>query len=252
MAKSRRRAVPGVGKADSDAATGVAGSNRESQILGHVAEFADQVVIIVEKMSDLVERFACDAYDELAEAAHELDLLESSADDTKEAILDRLAVGSMFPMNRADLARLVASMDSIANLAAGAADRISMRRFTLPEEMNELMVELAHTDLEAVKALRDAVVAMGSDLREAIMLARHVDKIESARTISSPSCSRARTISRPTTRRFISSGRSSTDWRTWPTDAARTPNCCVTWPSNISRASDMRRTESRRDKRSKA
>jgi len=179
MAKSRRRVVPGAGKADSDAATGVAGSNEESQILGHVAEFADQVVIIVEKMSDLVERFACDAYDELAEAAHELDLLESSADDTKEAILDRLAVGSMFPMNRADLARLVASMDSIANLAAGAADRISMRRFTLPEEMNELMVELAHTDLEAVKALRDAVVAMGSDLREAIMLARHVDKIES-------------------------------------------------------------------------
>ncbi len=179
MAKSRRRAVAGAGKADSDAATGAGGSNEESQILGHLAEFADQVVIIVEKMSDLVERFACDAYDELAEAAHELDLLESSADDTKEAILDRLAMGSMFPMNRADLARLVASMDSIANLAAGAADRISMRRFTLPEEMNELMVELAHTDLEAVKALRDAVVAMGSDLREAIMLARHVDKIES-------------------------------------------------------------------------
>lgn len=179
MAKSRRRSVPRARTADSDAAIGATGKDAGSQILGHLAEFADQVVVIVEKMTDLVERFASDSYDEVAEAAHELDLLESSADDTKEAILDRLAMGSMFPMSRADLARLVSTMDGIANLAAGVADRISLRRFSLPQEMNELMIELAHTDLEAAKTLRDAVIAMGSDLSEAIMLARQVDKIES-------------------------------------------------------------------------
>ncbi len=46
-------------------------------------------------------------------------------------------------MNRADLSRMVTSMDSINNLAAGAADRIVMRRFTLPARMNQLLVELA-------------------------------------------------------------------------------------------------------------
>jgi predicted phosphate transport protein (TIGR00153 family) len=82
-------------------------------------------------------------------------------------------------MHRADLARLVGSMDNIANLAAGAADRISMRRLSLPAEPRQLLVEMAKVDLEAVRVLRDAVVAMGTDLREAIKLAGAVDKIES-------------------------------------------------------------------------
>jgi len=86
---------------------------------------------------------------------------------------------SVFPMGRADLARLVASMDAIANLAAGAADRISMRRFSLPPRMNEELIRLAKADLEAVQVLRDAVVAVGKDLRVAIKLADRVDKIES-------------------------------------------------------------------------
>jgi predicted phosphate transport protein (TIGR00153 family) len=147
------------------------GRESEGQVLERLADFADHVVVIVERLQDVVERFATDRYEELAESAKELDRLESDLDDTKEDILDRLAMGTLFPMSRADLARLVSSMDSIANLAAGAADRIGMRRFTLPPQMNE--------QLEAVQVLRDAVVAMGKDLREAIRLAGAVDKIES-------------------------------------------------------------------------
>jgi len=155
------------------------GKEREEQVLELLADFTDQVVVIVEKLQDVVERFAADRYDELAEAARELDQLESRADDTKETILDRLCLGGVFPMHRADLARLTSSMDSIANLATGAADRISMRRFSLPVALNEKLVQLARVDLEAVRKLRDAVVAMGRDLREAIKLAGEVDKIES-------------------------------------------------------------------------
>jgi predicted phosphate transport protein (TIGR00153 family) len=162
-----------------DGAIGPLGRESESKVLEHLAEFADQVVVIVEKMQDAVERFAADRYEELAESAKELDLLESAADDTKEAILDRLALGVLFPMSRADLALLVGSMDGIANLATGAVDRLSMRRFTLPSRMNEQLVVMAQVDVEAVQKLRAAVVAMGTDLREAIKLARQVDKIES-------------------------------------------------------------------------
>lgn len=151
----------------------------ESQILERIADFAGQVVVIVEKMKDAVERFAADHYEDLAKAAEELDALEGRADDIKESILDQLAVESRFPLGRADLARLVSSMDNIANLATGAVDRISMRKFTLPASINELLIKLAAVDLEAAQILRDAVVAMGSDMRLAIELARRVDKIES-------------------------------------------------------------------------
>ncbi len=152
---------------------------REEQVLESLAKFADQVVVIVQKMADVVERFASDRYEELEKASYELDCMESRADDVKEAILDQLAVETGFPMSRADLARLVGSMDNIANLATGAVDRISMRRFSLPQAMNEQLVRLAAVDVEAVQTLRDAVVAIGTDLRLAIELARRVDKIES-------------------------------------------------------------------------
>jgi predicted phosphate transport protein (TIGR00153 family) len=155
------------------------GKEREEQVIERLGEFTDQVVVIVDKLRDVVERFAADRYEELEESARELDELESRADDTKEAILDRLSLGGVFPMHRADLARLVGSMDSIANLAAGAADRIVMRKFSLPPRMNELLVTLAQGDVDAVHGLRDAVNAMGSDLREAIKLAGKVDKLES-------------------------------------------------------------------------
>ena len=157
----------------------VMGREREEQVLGRLATFVDQVVVIVEKLQDVVGQFAAQRYDALALEAKELDRLESAADDTKEGILDQLSLGGVFPMHRADLARLVGSMDNIANLATGAADRISMRKLTLPPEANDLLVRLAAVDLEAVKMLRDAVAAMNSDLREAIKLAGQVDKIES-------------------------------------------------------------------------
>jgi predicted phosphate transport protein (TIGR00153 family) len=155
------------------------GKEREEQVLLRLGEFIDQVVVVVVKLQDVVERFAADHYEELAESARELDQLESRADDTKEAILDSLSMGGVFPMHRADLARLVGSMDSIANLAVGAADRISMRKFSLPPQMNEMLVGLARVDVDAAEGLRQAVFAMSGDLRRAIKLAGRVDKIES-------------------------------------------------------------------------
>jgi predicted phosphate transport protein (TIGR00153 family) len=181
MAKSRlskiRRTLGG--ETTLEGAIDAMGKEREEQVFERLAEFSDQVVVIVEKLQDVVELFAGERHEELKKAAKELGRLESKADDRKEAILDRVSLGGVFPMHRADLARLVGSMDNIANLASGAADRISMRSFSLPPEMNEQLVELAKVDLEAVRVLRDAVVAMSTDLREVIKLASKVDKIES-------------------------------------------------------------------------
>ena len=103
---------------------------REQRILDKIGEFGDQVVVVVEKLRDVVERFVTDRYDDWKTSAQEMDALESEADSTKEAILDHLSLRGVFPMNRADLARLVASVDAIANLASGAADRIAMRRLS--------------------------------------------------------------------------------------------------------------------------
>jgi predicted phosphate transport protein (TIGR00153 family) len=162
-----------------EGAIGAMGREREEQVLERMGDFADQVVIIVERLQHVVELFTTERWAELSAAAKELDELESRADDAKETILDQVCLGGVFPIHRADLARIVASMDSIANLAAGAADRFCMRKFTLPKEMNERVVQLAKVDVEATRTLREAVVAMSSDLQQAIKLAGSVDKIES-------------------------------------------------------------------------
>jgi predicted phosphate transport protein (TIGR00153 family) len=181
VAKSRLKFIRRTmgGETTLEGAIDAMGKEREEQVLERISQFTDEVVVIVKKLQVVVEGFASDEYEQLEESARELDALESAADDTKEQILDLLSLGTVFPMNRADFSRLVASMDNIANLAAGAADRIGMRRFTLPAHMNERLVQLAQTDVEAVVGLQDAVFALGSDLREAIRLAGLVDKVES-------------------------------------------------------------------------
>lgn len=156
------------------------GKEREDQVVDRLGDFSGQVVVIVRKLQDVVERFVTDRYDELEASAREMDALESEADTTKEAILDRLSLGGVLPMHSADLARLVGSIDSIANLAAGAADRIAMRKFSLPPRMNELLLALAQADTEAVQTLAQATVAMGKNLREALRVAMTVNKMESA------------------------------------------------------------------------
>ncbi|HLA82113.1 MAG TPA: DUF47 family protein, partial [Thermoleophilia bacterium] len=134
MAKSRLKSIRHTlgGETTLEGAIDAMGKEREAQVLERIGHFSDQVVVMVRKLQDVVDRFVADRYEELGESARELDALESEADTTKEAILDRLSLGGVFPMHRADLARLVGSMDSIANLSAGAADRIVMRRFSLP------------------------------------------------------------------------------------------------------------------------
>jgi predicted phosphate transport protein (TIGR00153 family) len=181
MAKDRFKSIRHAlgGETTLDGVIDAMGKEREEQVIERIAKFTDEVVVVINKLHDVVERFAADQYEELADAARELDALESAADDTKDSILDRLSFGGIFPMNRADLSRLVTSMDSINNLAAGAADRIVMRRFTMPPDMNKLLVDLATADVDAVLGLTAAVKAMGTDLREAIRLAGLVDKMES-------------------------------------------------------------------------
>jgi predicted phosphate transport protein (TIGR00153 family) len=181
MATSRLKKIRRTlgGETTLEGAIDAMGKEREEQVLELLSEFMDRVVVMVSKLQDVVQRFVDDRYEELEESAKELDALESKADDVKEHILDRLSLGGVFPMHRADLARLVGSMDSIANLSAGAADRIVMRKFSLPPQMNQLLVDLARIDLEAVEGLRDSVAALETDLREAIRLTSVVDKLES-------------------------------------------------------------------------
>ena len=45
------------------------GKEREEQILERVAEFTEQVVVIVSKLQDVVRRFSAEEYSELAAAA---------------------------------------------------------------------------------------------------------------------------------------------------------------------------------------
>jgi uncharacterized protein len=149
------------------------------RVLQKVDEFTQLVVVIVGRLEHVIQHFVNDEYAELGEAAREMDALESQADDLKAGILDGLSMGGVSLMGRADLAKLVTSMDAIANYAAGTTDRIAMRPLSLPAEFNGWLVEMVQADIDAVTTLREAVLAMGKDFREAIVVAGKVDKLES-------------------------------------------------------------------------
>ncbi|OPZ75968.1 MAG: hypothetical protein BWY79_01853 [Actinobacteria bacterium ADurb.Bin444] len=152
---------------------------RETQVLQQLDEFSKQVVVVVENLHEMVRRFAAGATTELHAAAMEIDRLESKADVLKAEMLDRLSMGGLFFMATADVSRLVTSMDKIANLAVGAADRIAMRPLDLPQPFKDNIVRLARIDTQATARLCDAVLALSRDLRDAFALSKQVAKLES-------------------------------------------------------------------------
>ena len=154
------------------------GMASEQRTLDQILEMVDLVVTITERLLDVVKFYCADAAGAMDRAAGEMDQLESRADTMKRDILAGLSTGGFFPISRADLFRLVVGLDRIANFATGAADRIVMRRFDLPAEVNHLLEEMAETDLRAVRKLRDAILTMRPNMKEAEEMAEEVDRIE--------------------------------------------------------------------------
>ena len=139
------------GQTSLEGALDAMGKEREEQVLARILEFTDLVVSMVDKLADMFQHYTSGDFEACQQAALELDQLESDADDRKLEISDRLASSGVFSMGRADLARLVTSVDRIANLAAGAADRLVLRPFTLPAEFNAMLIEMVKIDVEAAK-----------------------------------------------------------------------------------------------------
>jgi hypothetical protein len=155
------------------------GMANEQITLDQILGLADLVTTINEKLVEVAKLYCACAYDAMDKAAAEMDQLESKADGLRREILGGLSGRGFIPISRVDLFRLAVGLDKIANYATGAADRIVMRRFDLPEEVNLLLEEMAENDLRAVRRLRDAIMTMNVNMAEAAEMAEDVGKIES-------------------------------------------------------------------------
>lgn len=155
------------------------GKANEQITLDQILGLADMVATICEKLVEVSKFYCAKAYDSMEKAAADLDQLESKADGIRREILGGLSARGFIPISRVDLFRLTVGLDKIANFATGAADRIVMRRFDLPEEVNVALEEMAETDLRAVRKLRDAILTMRTNMGEAAEMAEDVSKIES-------------------------------------------------------------------------
>jgi predicted phosphate transport protein (TIGR00153 family) len=155
------------------------GMASEQITLDQILGLADLVTTITEKLVEVAKLYCASAYDSMDEAAAEMDQLESKADGLRRDILEGLSARGFIPISRVDLFRLTTGLDQIANYATGAADRIVMRRFDLPEDVNLLLEEMAETDLRAVRKLRDAIMTMRTNMAEAAEMSDEVGRIES-------------------------------------------------------------------------
>ncbi|RJQ46166.1 MAG: DUF47 family protein [Gaiellales bacterium] len=155
------------------------GMANEQITLDQILSLADLVSTICEKLVEVCKLYCASAYEAMESAAAEMDQLESKADGMRREILGGLSARGFIPISRVDLFRLTVGLDKIANFATGAADRIVMRRFDLPEEVNVALEEMAETDLRAVRKLRDVIMTMRTDMAEAAEMSEEVSRIES-------------------------------------------------------------------------
>jgi len=154
------------------------GRAKEETVLEMLGLYIDKVVIVVDKLPQLVTSYVEERFEATENAVQEMLALEKEADELKLLISGELSRGGIYPVNREDLINLVRSLDDIAHKATGVACTIITHRFKLNKAMKQNLLELAREDVIIVKKLRESILAIRTHIRKAIEISHEVEEIE--------------------------------------------------------------------------
>ena len=113
---------------------------------------------------------------------------EDIADRSLRSMIDSLAGGSYLPSTREDLIAIASKCDGIANKCESTAQMLAFRRFTIPQEYSEKLLQMISITHEQFEILEESISMLFSKFDELLKdhtildeIRRHetsVDKIE--------------------------------------------------------------------------
>jgi hypothetical protein len=105
--------------------------------------------------------------------------LERTADEIKRKAIKELSSGYIHPIDREEIIRLILTIDEIAAYMKGASRRATMEDPNLVDiNIRSLISIMAEKANEAVKKLKEGVVKVTTQPKEALELADQVETIE--------------------------------------------------------------------------
>ncbi len=107
-----------------------------------IQEHMKKIHECVHLVKPLVEAFIRGNYEEVSKLASEIYQKEHEADEIKNSIRDSLPTSLFLPVDRRDLLDVLASQDAIADVAEDVAVLVSLRKFTPPEDLSDMILEL--------------------------------------------------------------------------------------------------------------
>ena len=152
---------------------------KEKQVVTLMSEHADRTAQCVAEWSTALKAYADGSDDDLRE---KIDDLESDADDRLREISNVLYSGAYLPTVRADIYRLMAAVDRIANAAEEGSDFFFLERPEIPEPFAFGIKALIDRTTEAFGAFEHALrryVKPGSKIKKIREDVRVVSELES-------------------------------------------------------------------------
>lgn len=143
----------------------------------------------VERLRPLFEALRAGDEARVEEACREVADLEEAADQLKNLIRDHLPRNIRLPVSRRDLLTVVSAQDGISDDALRIVWLLEVRKFTVPEEIADLLLALVDEVIRTVQEgqeLCNLIVILaesrfsGPRLEEALALVRRIEEREAA------------------------------------------------------------------------
>jgi len=153
--------------------------HEEKTVLNLCKKHLDKIVETVKAMARVVHSFCDEDFNALEDHYQKTFDSEREADEIKRQILHDISKGSLHPIDREEVIRLVLTADDIAENAKSGARKL---RLTSKENVtNEIKInlkEMANRCVEIVEKVRIAFHALSKDVDAAIKEANDVELLE--------------------------------------------------------------------------
>lgn len=152
------------------------GRKREHEIISLLrteAAKAHEYILLLQK---LIAQLPADTR-YLAEVTKEMSKIEREVNNSKRVIIEELAKGMTDPLERAEMARLALSIESIISYARAAANRSIILK-EVPEPLKGIAKSLANLAAGSTMLLANAVGKFEDDPAESLTIAEKIEELE--------------------------------------------------------------------------
>lgn len=153
----------------------------ERNYLGMSLNHVEMIIKVTEELLEMIRNIKNKDYDKAKGTYKKVFEAEREADVIKRSIITELSKGTIHPIDREELIRLVLSSDDIATYSKASARRLIIildLGFEIPSETLSIIEKMAEKNSIASKYISSAISALIKNTKEALKIADEIERVE--------------------------------------------------------------------------